>query len=212
MSDVKLTFCIFSYNRGRFLRNCVDSIRACAPNGTTISIFDDDSDDPETLQYLAEAESHCEILKPQDKGTIKHGGLYLNMQLALEHYADAQLICFLQDDTQVVRPISEEEVNGWHALFSKDSNVGFVHPCFIRGVDQKTTCISLERTDFPDLLSPGYGAECRHLLFGLVHYFAAKAAEQSMELCTVGARERPSSKRIFYSDGLSGRPVCDVAS
>jgi hypothetical protein len=41
---VSLRFCVFSYNRGRFLQNCVRSIELCAP-GQPITVYDDGSDD-----------------------------------------------------------------------------------------------------------------------------------------------------------------------
>lgn len=134
MSGSPLTFTIFSFNRSRFLRNCVDSIRVCAPDSEII-IFDDDSDDPETLRYLEEAAAFCEIIKPREVGQIKHGGLYLNMQMALEHLASRPLLCFLQDDTQLIRPLRQEDIAGLERLFNDHKELGFIHPCFIRGVD-----------------------------------------------------------------------------
>lgn len=132
----QLTFCIFSFNRGRFLRNCVESIRACIP-GAEIVIFDDNSDDPETLAYLQLAAEVCRIVGPREVGTIKHGGLYHNMNAALELLGDRPLLCFLQDDTQMVRPVSNSELTGLVELFESQPGLGFVHPCFIRGVDLK---------------------------------------------------------------------------
>lgn len=134
MSNRRLTFCIFSFNRGQFLKNCVDSIRTCVP-GADIAIFDDDSTDPDTLRYLEEAARYCEIIKPRAVGKIKHGGLYLNMQMALEHCADRPMVCYLQDDTQLVRPLGDDELGQLEALFGNNPGLGFVHPCFIRGID-----------------------------------------------------------------------------
>lgn len=132
----QLTFCIFSFNRGRFLRNCVESIRACAP-GADIVIFDDNSDDPETRDYLEQAAEGCRIVEPTEIGTIKHGGLYHNMNAALELLGDRSLLCFLQDDTQLVRPVLDTDVSELASIFERRPELGFVHPCFIRGVDLK---------------------------------------------------------------------------
>lgn len=129
-----VTVCIFSFNRERFLRNCVESVRACMPYAN-IAIFDDDSTDPDTRRYLAEASSYCEIVAPQTVGTIKHGGLYHNMNAALELFKGSQFVCFLQDDTQVVRPVCEEEFDKIDQIFEENAQLGFIHPCFIRGVD-----------------------------------------------------------------------------
>jgi len=129
-----LTVCIFSFNRGAYLRNCVESIRTCIPDADII-IFDDTSDDPETLAYLDEAARYCRIVEPTEIGTIKHGGLYHNMNAALDLLRDRSLLCFLQDDTQVVRPVSSSEIKELDHLLGRSPGSGFVHPCFIRGID-----------------------------------------------------------------------------
>jgi len=129
-----LTICIFSFNRGKFLHNCVESIRDCIP-GAEIAIFDDNSTDPETIRYLEEAAEFCRIVAPREVGTIKHGGLYHNMNAALDILKDQSLVCFLQDDTQVVRAVSSNELDELEGIFSRNSELGFVHPCFIRGMD-----------------------------------------------------------------------------
>lgn len=132
----RLTVCIFSFNRGSYLRNCVESIRNCIADADIV-IFDDNSDDPETRDYLGEAAAFCRIVEPREIGTIKHGGLYHNMNTALDLFRDRSLICFLQDDTQVVRSVSSAEITAIEALFGQAPDLGFVHPCFIRGVDLK---------------------------------------------------------------------------
>lgn len=136
MTMKKITVCIFSFNRGRFLRNCVDSISQCVPDAEIV-IFDDNSTDPDTRNYLKEASSSCEILKPREIGNIKHGGLYHNMNAALELFSDRQLLCFLQDDTQIVRALPSEQIDRMRGWFDADQNLAFIHPCFIRGIDQK---------------------------------------------------------------------------
>ncbi|MDX1589074.1 MAG: glycosyltransferase [Oleiphilaceae bacterium] len=129
-----LTVCIFSFNRGQFLRNCVASCRECLPEADIV-IFDDNSDDPETLDYLDAVKDRCQVIKPSEIGTIKHGGLYHNMNGALDRFSDRPLVCFLQDDTQLVRPVSSTELEEIQGLFDRNQSLGFVHPCFIRGID-----------------------------------------------------------------------------
>ncbi|MDQ7730919.1 glycosyltransferase family A protein [Halomonas sp. SpR8] len=131
-----LTVCVFSFNRGRYLRNCVESIQRCIPNANIV-IFDDHSDDPETLEYLRIVESSCQVVTPGKVGSIKHGGLYHNMNAALEGFKERPLMCFLQDDTQVVRLVSTTELDEMESLFDHNPTLGFVHPCFIRGIDLK---------------------------------------------------------------------------
>ncbi len=136
MAREQLTVCIFSFNRGRFLRNCVESIETCVPEADIV-IFDDNSTDPATREYLAKAESFCTIVQPEKVGTIKHGGLYHNMNTALRMFGERALVCFLQDDTQVVRPVPFIELADMERLFRETPDLGFIHPCFIRGVDLK---------------------------------------------------------------------------
>lgn len=133
--SVSITFCIFSFNRGVFLKNCIDSIET-AVEQPDIVIFDDDSDDPQTLEYLSDIASRHQIVWPEKKGNIKHGGLYHNMQNALVKLKDRELLCFLQDDTQLVRPLMSGEVKAFNDLFEKSPDIAFIHPCFIRGIDQ----------------------------------------------------------------------------
>ncbi|WP_404463782.1 glycosyltransferase [Vreelandella aquamarina] len=131
-----ITVCIFSFNRAQYLRNCIDSIRNCL-TGADILIFDDNSDDTETLELLNSLKKDCRVIKPKKLGTIKHGGLYHNMNLALDLLNDTPLACFLQDDTQLVRPIDTPELHQIQDMFDRNPTLGFIHPCFIRGIDLK---------------------------------------------------------------------------
>lgn len=130
----EITFCIFGFNRGQFLQHCVASIEKALP-AAEIVLFDDDSTDPATCDILAHLQARHQVIKPVRKGAIKHGGLYHNMQNALELLSDRRLLCFLQDDTQVVRPLGEKEISQLHQAFADHPQLGFIHPCFIRGVD-----------------------------------------------------------------------------
>lgn len=129
-----ITYCVFSFNRAQFLQNCIESIQRAVPF-SDIWVFDDQSDDPDTQAYLHQIEEQVTVVRPGLVGKIKHGGLYHNMQLALETLQERPLLCFLQDDTQVIRPISTEEIVQINALFDETPELGFVHPCFIRGID-----------------------------------------------------------------------------
>ncbi len=127
-----MIFCIFSFNRGPFLDNCVRSIEQCRPDAE-IMVFDDDSEDAQTLSVLDQIREKHRVITPQKAGTTKHGGLYDNMQRAIEMLKDdSSLVCFLQDDTQVVRPILDEELQLLNRLFSENPSLGFVQPCFLR--------------------------------------------------------------------------------
>jgi hypothetical protein len=139
---------VFSYNRGTFLQNCINSLlrhtRDCR-----ICIVDDHSDCPDTRAYLANLPAGVELLYGQVKDGARHGGLYNNMQLALDN-CQSGLIFFIQDDMQVVRDIDDEDMNYINGFFNHYSGAAFLHPMFLRGRrhrrDRRIT--SLE-ADFP---------------------------------------------------------------
>lgn len=131
-----LHFWVFSYNRGVFLRNCIDSINACAPNAT-VSVYDDNSTDQETREILDIIAQTHQVVKPNADGDeSKHGGLYANMQAAFTSSQTSDYIVFLQDDTQLVRLIQPEDFQAIDDYFT-DPKAGFLQPAFIRGINKK---------------------------------------------------------------------------
>lgn len=131
-----LCICIFSYNRGNYLKNCVASVESCAP-GSKIVIFDDDSDDPETLFDLHEIGKKYTVIQPSHSSSHHLGGLYENMQSALDYCKEEELLCFLQDDTQLVRAVTAEDIEVLAEAFDRNPRLGFLHPCFIKAVNLK---------------------------------------------------------------------------
>lgn len=127
-------FCVFSFNRGIYLNNCVQSIEKCFP-GSKIAVFDDNSNDPQTLKVLEEIDTRHSIIQKKNFGRHHLGGLYANMQNALEYCRNEQLLCFLQDDTQVVRHVSSKEIKDINQIFDQNKQIGFIHPCFLRGIN-----------------------------------------------------------------------------
>ncbi len=145
-----MIFCIFSYNRGRHLLNCVNSIEQCieAPD---IRIFDDNSNDPETLEALATiAAKHTVTASHDEVGQSKHGGLYGNMQRALDSLPNDAYTCFLQDDMQLVRPLSNDELGAIYQHFDDSQSAVFLHPCFLKLVNRKKNAkqMVLSENDF----------------------------------------------------------------
>jgi glycosyltransferase involved in cell wall biosynthesis len=128
-----MIFFIFSYNRGEFLANCVRSVEECSP-GSRIVIFDDQSEDPYTREVLEQVSARHVVASAGDDQGHKHGGLYSNMQAALESLEKDEVICFLQDDTQLVRPLSEVDHGFISQCFIKVPSLGFLSPVFFRGV------------------------------------------------------------------------------
>ncbi|MEX2475460.1 glycosyltransferase family A protein [Marinobacter sp.] len=132
----RLLFCVFSFNRGRFLEHCVSTIEECVPNAE-IAIFDDDSFDEYTLDALKTLSERHTVLQPGNQSTHKLGGLYGNMQSALEFAADQRLVCFLQDDMQVVRPLDKQEIDAFDRCFEDNPRLAFLHPCFLKGINRE---------------------------------------------------------------------------
>ncbi|WP_404463777.1 glycosyltransferase family 2 protein [Vreelandella aquamarina] len=134
-----MIFFVFSYNRGPHLRNCIDSIERCAAKHTVI-IYDDGSDDPETQHILADIEKRHEVKRPRKAGEeSQHGALYANMQRAIESVEENELICFLQDDTQLVREIDEHDIHFLEHYFNTFPNGGFLAPVFQKQITRQST-------------------------------------------------------------------------
>lgn len=141
--STSLLFCVFSFNRGRFLEHCVSTIERCVPSAS-IAIFDDDSDDDYTRQVLETLSQRHAVLQPGSQSTHKLGGLYGNMQSALDYSADQSLVCFLQDDMQVVRPLAVDEIEAFDRCFEENPRLAFLHPCFLKGINRKRDESTLE--------------------------------------------------------------------
>lgn len=135
--------CIFSFNRGHFLANAVASVEQCAP-WADIAIFDDDSDDPDTVKVLDTLKTRYPVLQPGNSSTHKLGGLYGNMQSALEHFRDEPLLCYLQDDMQMVRHLEATEANEIRQTFADDPDLAFLQPCLLKGQNRERDSRTLE--------------------------------------------------------------------
>lgn len=134
-----MIFFVFSYNRGPHLRNCVESIETCAA-GHRIIVYDDASNDTETQQILCDIETRHEVRRREDKGSgNQHGALYSNMQRAIDSVEEDCLICFLQDDTQLVRKIDEQDIQFMEGYFEKFPNGGFLAPVFQKRITRQRT-------------------------------------------------------------------------
>ncbi|MCQ3828855.1 glycosyltransferase [Microbulbifer elongatus] len=127
---------VFSFNRGRYLENCVRSIETCAPQ-CRLTIIDDGSDDPETREVLAAVAERHQVIDRTAESGHKLGGLYANMQAAFEMASEDTLMCFLQDDTQMVRPLSQADIQELKNSFDTQPDLGFISPAFVRGISLK---------------------------------------------------------------------------
>lgn len=134
-----MIFFVFSYNRGPHLKNCIESIETCAAEHRVI-VYDDASNDPETSKILQDIEMRHEVRRGDDKGSgDQHGALYTNMQRAIDSVKEDCLICFLQDDTQLVRKIDEQDIQFMEGYFEKFPNGGFLAPVFQKQITRQRT-------------------------------------------------------------------------
>lgn len=135
-----ITYCIFSYNRGEFLKNAVRSIQRLT--SSPVCVIDDNSDDPETRTILASLKASCQVMHGSASAAGKHGGLYANMQRALDALGEAELLCFLQDDMQMLRAPGDQELAAFATHCNDPSGPAFLQPCFLKGatrdVDRRT--------------------------------------------------------------------------
>lgn len=130
------TAAIMSYNRGDYLKVCALSCLENLPDCKVV-IYDDQSDDPETLEALSElSQSGCRIVTSSATDLReRHGGLYSNMQRALNE-CETRYLIYLQDDTQVVRLFDQETAHVVRQIFS-DQDVAFVRSQFYKESDIK---------------------------------------------------------------------------
>ena len=147
MSLPSLDIAIFSYNRGAYLKNCVDSLQRNMP-GIGWMVYDDGSDEPDTVAYLQSLGEHVLHMKSTDAD--RHGGYYYNMQAALDA-TQADYLLMLQDDLQVVRPFAQEDLLRIHQVFDQSPSTVFISPLFLKGS---------KRAYFQQRYQPDAGLRC----------------------------------------------------
>jgi len=125
---------IFSFNRGRYLNNCIESIYDCMDNHN-INIYDDSSTDKYTIMILNKWEDKCRIMRTEESNTIyKVGGLYNNMNYAINdaYKRNVKYVLFIQDDMQVVRKYTQEDENIMNKYFEENIKAVQYYPCFFK--------------------------------------------------------------------------------
>ena len=120
---------IFSYNRGPYLRNCIESVQRHCP-GIPFTVYDDGSDQPDLVDYLKSL--GASVRHMQTATADRHGGFYTNMQAALDE-AQADALLLLQDDVQVVRDITAQDVQAWQTYWNQHTDCAFLSPVFMKG-------------------------------------------------------------------------------
>jgi glycosyltransferase involved in cell wall biosynthesis len=114
-----------------------------------VTIFDDNSTDPHTVDILSKLQSELRVIRPQN-GQLekKTGGLYGNMNAALEmaHKSNFQYALFIQDDMQLVRSLRRVDFEMVENFFEFNTNAVQYQSCFRR----RDTSERLERLAFLD--------------------------------------------------------------
>ncbi|MEW9806665.1 hypothetical protein [Mesorhizobium marinum] len=135
MKPQDLLLCVYSYNMGVTLENCLSYINELAP-GFDVVLMDDASSDPLTIEAI---ERHAPRLKAvfvnrDPKEGRKHGNLYRNIQRMCDYATEQgyRYIFSIQDDMQFVRPLSANVISQYQAIFDADEMMLQVDPRFLR--------------------------------------------------------------------------------
>lgn len=183
-----LTVAVFSYNRGTYLSHCLDSIARNMP-GAVVRVYDDRSDDPATCATLRDLA--VPVVQPDAIEKAQHGGLYANMQRALDQVETPYLL-FLQDDMQVVRPVDADDLAVIAAMFEADANCGFISPLFMKAAYERKVRAQYEPSDAPR----------RYCIASLIKREEMRFAFADVCLMNVG-RIRSAEFRILPGEGLN---------
>lgn len=134
---MQMLSCIFSFNRYHFLKNCVESWYEYFKCGDLL-IIDDDSDDPEMLNYLHVLKKNGTLVYQASQSSLiasKNGGLNENMDLAISYAASHgyDYVFFVQDDNQFVWHDAKiiERVDDY---FTRFPNLCMVQNVFLSGI------------------------------------------------------------------------------
>lgn len=154
---------IFSFNRGKYLRNCLDSVRRANSLDLPVYIIDDNSIEPDTIAALRLAEEHAKVVRndAQDR-EFKTGGLYGNMNRAMQIARDEgyTLVIFVQDDMQFVRKITRTDLESFDRFFECNPDAIELTICFdpLRGHDRRGTEMRSEPSGVAWVRKPEFAA------------------------------------------------------
>lgn len=168
---------VFSYNRGRYLRNCLASVARHVPMAQ-VTVMDDGSDDPEVHAVLEEYRDTVSAVSSESASNAYLGGLYGNMQQAIERTQKEPLVLFLQDDMQVLRDLTVADLNHWRRYFERHPDSFQLYCCFVK----RKQAASGNRLVNIDTDVPAYfrtaesGRRSRFSAVGLFHAARMKAA------------------------------------
>lgn len=113
--------------------NAIMSARFCCP-GIKISIFDDLSDDRETLEIIERLSSQLgvQILRPEFEAAGVRGGLHRNIKTFIGRDATEEIAVLMQDDTQFFRALDSTDDQLIASYFLKKPESVFLYPMIDR--------------------------------------------------------------------------------
>lgn len=132
---------IFSYNRGRFLQNCVQSAQKHIPN-VSITVIDDHSNDEYTKKILSDLSKEVVVKEPIMQGKERWGGFYNNINWVIQELATKPWVILIEDDMQFIRPFLEDDSKRITNFFKNNPKAGYLTLEFMkeehRGKDKHT--------------------------------------------------------------------------
>jgi hypothetical protein len=153
--QIKLLKAVFSYNRFYLFKNTMESLLEFGPPGDTL-VVDDGSNDLRLIDYLETLKSRgVKVVNQESHLPGFHGGLYVNMNRAVQHAVDNGYshIFFIQDDVQFMWKDSEI-LSRINRVFLTCQDAAMVLPIFQKGILEPTLKSRLE---------PNVSGDCWHL-------------------------------------------------
>lgn len=176
-----LAIYVFSYNRAKFLANCLTSLEECAcPFGIEVTLVDDHSDDKTTIACIKRFENRLRLLSPPQSQSREHktGGLHSNMRLAFNDAQSRgkQYVLCIQDDMQMARKIQERDLKSATTFFEQNPNSAQLYTCFLKNYfkerDQQLMKLDSSKEAYLRPLNyPGFTSYSDVGLFSLDRYY-----------------------------------------
>ena len=152
MDPKSMLIAVFSFNRGKTLRNCMDSISRHCHNFDVI-LCDDSSDEKDTLAIIDEYRNRfVDIhISTGDKTEKRHGNLYSNIKAMCEYgiINGYRFLFMVQDDMQFVRTLTPKVFSSYTAILEAE-HVLQVDPRFLRRLGSVEILAELKGYCFPD--------------------------------------------------------------
>lgn len=161
---------VFSYNRGRYLRNALESIERHVPP-CRVTVMDDASDDPEVFAALDAYAHMVGVVSSASDSSGYLGGLYRNMQQAVALTEDDPVVLFLQDDMQIVRDIDASDIQHWNRYFERHASSFQFYGCFVKKkqAEGKAHRLDIDRDVPAYFRSPDSGRRSYFSAVGVFH-------------------------------------------